>query len=464
MYTKDNLFQLVSKINLASEPILLAKQKQLDELIEANKHLPEQGSPEWEDLRRFNIGGSEMAAVVGESSFSNLKKLVASKAGLTKFRGCTATRWGKLMETATTLFAENVLDVCGRIQETSSLEGIIPDQRYSPDGLAVVKFLCRKKIGGRNIEQYEYLTVLFEFKAPLSSIPRGSIPKHYLPQVLSGLCSIPIADIAIFINNMYRKCPLHYLDDTPRYDRFFHSKDGPGRSCEPLALGIVIFYVAEENKNLFNAGKYTEPCDTGSESDSDSGNIPETSWHDDSSLDDHIRNILESGGELKDFGKSSSREFDELLVLFDKKMVLSHHYSPMLIQKNIDTLNFLNRPHAKQNLARDIAEYKMNIEKFSREHEQKGCVAFGYMPYKIIKSDIIAQNKIHGYVHQHAEKIRDVIKTIRYIMEADRDVEQIRSRFWEKFPHKNDWIDREIENSIGSDSGDRSYDDMIPTI
>ena len=134
--------QILQNINLCSQIHKTHKKNILDKLIVLNQDLAPQGSPEWLAIRVYNIGGSEMSTITGENCFSSIDKLVAQKIGFSHFSGNIATRWGKLFEFATQQITEIVFDIDDGIQETGSLEGAIPNQRYSPDGLAIIKMKC----------------------------------------------------------------------------------------------------------------------------------------------------------------------------------------------------------------------------------------------------------------------------------------------------------------------------------
>jgi hypothetical protein len=267
--------QILQNINLCSIIHKTYKLNILNKLLNQNKDLAPQGSPEWLADRIYNIGGSEMATITGDNCFSSIDQLVSQKVGFTHFSGNIATKWGKLFECVTKQLTEIIFDIDDGIKETGSLDGAVPNQRYSPDGLAVIKFKCEEVICDKNIETEEYCIVLFEFKSPLYSIPSGSIPKYYIPQVKTGLCSIPITDFALFISNMFRKCSFDELGASMDYDKDFHNRDckikpkvskstknpkNPKNNpttkkttkptnkidiTSPLAFGLILFYQTE---------------------------------------------------------------------------------------------------------------------------------------------------------------------------------------------------------------------------
>jgi hypothetical protein len=451
----------LKSVNLTSEVFLQNKRAQLAELIALNAHLPEQGTDEWLAVRRFSIGGSEMSTITGDGGFSNLKRLVAGKIGLSKFQGRLATRWGKMFENVTTLFMEDVLDIDGKIQETSSIEGAIPGQRYSPDGLAVIKMLCGKHIGGEYIERYEYLTILFEFKSPYSGIPNGKIAKYYVPQVMTGMCSIPIADLALFVNNMFRKCSLKNFDYTVNYDKYFHNKDeGKVVVEEPLAIGLIFIYFKDETRKKFLEKYSPDPeSDSDEESDSDGDMAPmdydAISGSTKTSDQEVIDGLLAQ--KVQDFGKSNYYAFDQIMKLFDEGLVDVHYCEPLVVQKNLDQVEFLQIQSTpkEQNLELELVEYKKQIQNFD------GLV--GYIPYKLFKSDIIIKNRDPNYLKPHKEKVMAVINQIKDIMaNTNDDLDEIHKKFRIHFPSRNDWIDREIDNHMEHVSREQSCQHMIP--
>ena len=215
---------------------LQSKIELLNNIITKSLDAPVQRSHAWYEIRESSIGGSEIACVLGMNPFKTMDSLLLDKLGVgQKFTGNIATRWGTLFEHVTALWVKTIMHFETDLIEIGSIEGSIKGQRYSPDGLAVV----------RNINgTYSY--ILFEFKSPLNSLPTKTIPKHYVPQVQTGLLTIPEADHAIFVNNSYRKCELKDLNFTTNYDFEFHSSDFKklkyGLKNTPIAIGLVLFF------------------------------------------------------------------------------------------------------------------------------------------------------------------------------------------------------------------------------
>lgn len=178
--------------------------------IDNYKNEPAQKSPEWYKLKMETIGGSEVATVLGLNPYKNVKGLIADKLNISTFSGNLKTRWGNLFEEVTRTWVRTLLDM-EEIYETGSIPGIIEGQRYSPDGLGIAELYDSN-------DQLTHFIILFEFKAPFSTIPNGKVPKHYMPQIQTGLMTIPMAHFAIFVNNSYRRCTLTDLNFNLTYD------------------------------------------------------------------------------------------------------------------------------------------------------------------------------------------------------------------------------------------------------
>ena len=77
---------------------------------------------------------------------------------------------------------------------------------------------------------------LLEFKCPLSRKPNDEIPKHYIPQLWSGLAVSNIASFGIFIDSVFRKCSIDVLGYNTNYDVSYHYRDFPRGMSKPEKL------------------------------------------------------------------------------------------------------------------------------------------------------------------------------------------------------------------------------------
>jgi hypothetical protein len=450
--------QILQNINLCSTIHKQHKTNILNKLINKNVDLAPQGSDEWLAVRKYTIGGSEMSIITGDNPYSKLDNLVAQKVGFSKFNGNIACRWGKIFEVVTQRLTERILNI-DHIYETGSLEGAVKNQRYSPDGLGVVKLQCESYFEDEKIETEEYCIVLFEYKSPYSSIPMGIIPKYYLPQVKTGLCSISIADFAIFINNLFRKCSMIDLNQSLDYDIDFHSRDKKFVPEIVLAFGVNIFYQTPDQITKFmEIYGSTESKFNNTSSDTD-----ETSLSDATDCDSHnifskinspiynnvnrqtpaiykyIENIIQCNMKLspiisgkkisvRDFGKSYYQDFNNLLELYDNGYISVHYCEPHICESYYDN-EFLatqnKKPSVLDKLETSIENYKKEIDIYPN--------ILGYMPWKLFKSDIIYEERDPTYLNKYADEITKTLNIVKDIKKSKTEFEKIK-KFKQYFP------------------------------
>lgn len=464
--------QILQNINLGSKVHKIHKTNILKNLIVCNQDLAPQGSPEWLAIRVYNIGGSEMSTITGDNRFSSIDKLVAQKIGFSHFSGNIATRWGNLFESVTQQLTEIIFDIDDGIYETGSLEGAIPNQRYSPDGLAIIKMKCGGNVDGNHMESIEYCIVLFEFKSPLYSIPSGYIPKHYVPQVKTGLCSIPITDFAIFISNMFRKCAFDKLDNSTDYDMDFHNRDAKRGfiATDPLAFGMILFYQTEEqqmkfyekychlitynpDENMFNYD--SENSDDDAENIFNAMNVSSSSaeapteflptYNENFALYKYINQSYTGHNKhIRDFGKSYFRDFNDVLQLFDDKLLSVKYCVPHILKKYDDNefLSAQGKHHGSDDYKQVINDYRHIINSGVIE---TGEPIVGYLPWKLFKSDIIYESRDPHYVLNHKSKIQNTIKIIEKINMATTHYDKL-NVFKNYFPESNILRDEGLDN------------------
>lgn len=392
------------------------KLKKLTNFIK-NNYTAKQGTVEWHNLRGLNIGGSEMAVITGENPYSKIQDLVANKVGFTTFNPILACSWGTIFETNTAMLVKILFNM-DKIYETGSLNGAVPYQRYSPDGLGVIKTIYELENEQLNSPiQYhtEYSIVLFEFKSPYSSIPTGNIPKHYIPQVKTGLCSIPIADYAIFINNVFRKCSISNLDSSPSYDTEFYSKDKL-KAVEVLAIGINVFYQNDSQKIKF--------YDLYSNKINKNLNIDDEQEIQKLSVDNLYNDIYHN--KIVDYGSANYYYFKEILDLYSNGLLSVSHFEPFIFENYYEN-EFINAQNLVYN---NTLKYDKYIEKVNKRIAS-GCV--GYIPWKLFMSDIIIQNRDDNYVELYKDKILEVINIIKDIMDSVDYNEKV-SKYINYFP------------------------------
>ena len=392
--------------------VILTTKEVLNEYLKLQKG-PKQKSDEWLSIRKKTIGGSEIATVLGLNSFSSVKQLIAEKVGLTKFNGNLATRWGNLFETVTRQYTEKILHMDHKIiDDISSIEGIIPRQRYSPDGLGIV-----------TIDGIDYI-ILFEFKAPLNTLPTNTIPCHYLPQVKTGLLNINICNYSIFVNNCYRKCSLNDFNFTEIYDKTFHKSDLKKRKYginkKPSACGIICFNQTIDNynniKNKINS--YSMIDDIKSDNDYNE-------------MDTEI--LIDSKDDPIDFGESDENILNRLFILREKNLVKAYYY-PMLLNDNT-----MNTDDFTKKYKNDI------IRSFDKLSKKNNKLIVGYLPWKLMISKVIKQDRDPNWLDVIKEPVENTLKIIDEILESDNIEETFNKKFKEETIFNDDLID-EIKN------------------
>jgi hypothetical protein len=234
-----------------------AKQARLEAFVAKHKDNPPQRSAGWLENKRWTVGGSEVAALMGKNPYSRAHDVVAAKAGIRVFRGAAACDWGTFFEA----IVEKVVEVdCGTAlvgtdisvpAPAGPLEGL---HANSPDGYGLIelyqaggewRLLRTDEETGRAAAGRPRKTVaaLFEFKCPHTRAPKGGIPAQYTPQIWSGLALAPVADQGLYVDAVFRKCPLAALGPQPGHDGAYHSKDAPRRQeAPPEAWGLAAIY------------------------------------------------------------------------------------------------------------------------------------------------------------------------------------------------------------------------------
>ena len=459
-------YSLYQNINFSSNVFRDLKQKLLIDFCNTWKHLPEQGSIEWSNARQMSvaIGGSDMGSVMGLNKYTKYKDWIASKVGLTKFNGNIYTRWGKLFEHISTRTTEMMLKMDSSIFETGSIpcyarKGI----KYSPDGLGIVKLKCSGAINDKVLNTEEYLYVLFEFKSPFSTIPDGHIPPHYVPQALTGMCSLPHIDVALFINNLYRKCGLSDFNYSPKYDDSFHKTDKSRnfKAVNPIAMGVIYFYQTPNQKTRFNEYHgYIDRNDidnndnnndnNDNNNDDDDNNNDDDNNDDDDDIGDAMdemdiapvyknQDLPEQIRYIKspiDFGCANYYVIASLLCLVEKKFISVYYDEPYIIPNELSQISFL----VAQSLTDDnknidqINEEIKNIQKINQSQMfMKASDKFiGFLPWKLLKSDIIPQIKDPQFLEDRKADIDKALDIIQKITD-NADITTRQQRYNELF-------------------------------
>lgn len=414
--------------------------KQFDKKINAlNDYIgtlakaPAQKTPEWYAIKQLTIGGSEISTILGINPFKSVKDLIADKAGIgMAFDGNVATRWGNLFEHVTKKYGEIVLQMKKPIMDAGSIQGVIQRQRYSPDGLGVVQLVCEDGT-------IEYFTVLFEFKAPLRSLPDGKIPKYYIPQIKTGLLNIPLVDTSIFINNCYRKCRLNDLVFNSTYDTVFHDGDAKkkknGLSNKiPFACGVICFYQTMEDYDKLN--EYL-----GYDCDDDDAcvEIPEIDDlmnYNDKYPKDYFKDcdteiLIGTKDHPMDLGAANPEIMDRVLELHDNKRLYAIYYPIIINNEAVNQSEFIQTHNFEREVTQQnpVKLAKLYIERFKSRCEENDWCTVGYLPWKLMLSDIIIEDRDDDW-HQTIEpRVKETLSIIDEILQSEDPSEAYQNKF-----------------------------------
>ncbi len=465
---------------------LRTKTLQLEDFIEKNNHLSIQGSKDWLNERRFSIGGSEIATIIGKNKYSSIENLVAQKISISSFEGNTATRWGNLFENMTELIFKSLFLKNNKIYTTGSIpHKNIKYHKYSPDGLCVIKIADKYKI------------ILLEFKAPLCSVPENVIPAHYLPQIKAGLSTLELTEQGIFMNNMFRKCTLNDLNFTNRYDTSFHNDGKKNIEIkDALANGIIMFYISstnihtylsllleendasidadennyeDEDENNFSSHmandkfKYIDfmasDCETCDEDDNFDKKINEPELSLLNKLYKNVALFMENNMDYKkydiiDLGGSSPDDMEEWLKLYKNDVFLETKYikpnfniNAILNDKNLyisPELSYIKDKSYLDNICHKY-NFKKTIDKYKQNFIKNGLIPVAVLPWKLIKSDIILVNKEEEYLDKYAEIIENTINIIKNITISASNKDELALEFDKTYPKNK--ITAEYRNS-----------------
>jgi len=239
-----------------------SKQEILTEFLYKYKDLPKQGSAEWLNQRKFTVGGSQIATIMGINKYENLRSFVKTKMPFYKFKKEAPLWFGNLMEPCIEQFVEIEYDT--KTYETGSLPCDFNKYlSYSPDGICIISkdklknILKQHNLKLQEIPEGKENIVLLEFKSPfMRKIKHGEIPEYYLPQPLLGMEIINISELSIFIECVFRFCSYSDLFNN-KYSYYHYDKERYENEAI-MYSAISIFYDAEESlenneiKNIIN--------------------------------------------------------------------------------------------------------------------------------------------------------------------------------------------------------------------
>jgi hypothetical protein len=383
----------------------------LRDYIKRYDHLPEQGTDEWLNDRKYTIGGSEIATIMSQNCYSSASELVARKLGLRKFRGNLYTKWGSLFEGC----SESIITVyAGKIYSMGSIPHETLPHKYSPDGLCVLE-----------IDGQKYI-VLLEFKAPFKKIPNNSVPTNYIPQVKSGMCTINISEMCLFVNNMFRRCSLSQLN-SEGYNNLLHGDKEHYEDC--AFRGVIAFSIdiadikqiaLELQSDLIDEDAIVVESSKKGEKGGE-----QVQQQGEGEGEEYEMSILEEiafGDKVIDLGEKHLIE--EWLNLLDKYPIKKHFWRPT--PENTEII-FTNNAGFSDQLKKKVPRinYEDTIKRFRKHCGSIGRKFIAVLPWKLIKSDMIFVEKENSYLDGLEDKMEMIVGAIKQIDKLESDEEKL---------------------------------------
>ena len=230
--------------------------------IELSSTGPIQGTEEWLNIRgigidrkRGRIGGSEIAALMGDNPYKNAKALMEVKLGRRKDKMADRLHcwFGLLFEEVAVKIFEQRYKTSIMCKNISLIDSKLPCSIFSPDGLCAIP-LCPttgkvlidfSTIRSMTDNEVRYVPILIEIKCPLSRdlTRNANVPAYYVPQLQKGMYCIDEVHASIFIDNCFRICSYEDLHVPHAYNTALHRLDKAiADDREEINYGCMIFY------------------------------------------------------------------------------------------------------------------------------------------------------------------------------------------------------------------------------
>lgn len=215
--------------------------KILEEFVAANNTM-KQRDASWYESMGQTVGGSELAAITGKNSYSNIYDVIGNKIEIREGRNAFETNfpclWGTLFEDVAAEYIKFHMgfEPIGTDITIISRAGF----RYSPDGYIICGIKKNGKICGPKEDPAlidHYAPVMIEIKCPISRELKQAVPPMYLPQIWAGLEFSPPGTVGLFVDCKFRKCSIAQLNSSLLYDNLLHPKPSDGFSC--VAWGMI---------------------------------------------------------------------------------------------------------------------------------------------------------------------------------------------------------------------------------
>ncbi len=389
----------------------------LEEFINKYKDLPKQGSQEWLNQRKFTVGGSQIATLMGINKYENMRSFARSKSNFYSFKKEAPLWFGNLMEPCIEQYVE--IEFGSKPIETGSLPcSFNKHLSYSPDGICVVKrqnlySLSSKEeiedavVYSENIADNKDIIVLFEFKSPfMRKIIKGDIPKYYRPQPLLGMEIIDIAEISVFIECVFRFCSYKDLYNN-KYSYYHYDKERLNGSA--IMYSAMSLYYDEDELDF--------------ESKEEVDNII-------MSLDNYRETTYGKGYVDEDISSISDRKLINKIMenVVDKKNIkVIYHNMYSNRKKDYEDFN-----HFKFNSYNNVLKFNSEKETIKKNIKDNGSKYIGCICYKLLDVNqipIMKESILNEALTTKIKKTFELIEKMNNIEEEEEVAKFIKKNF-----------------------------------
>lgn len=369
---------------------LAQKQAQLTQYVDliASNGIS-QHSQIWHDEKQFTIGGSSIASIQGLNPYCDKYQLIRERTGIAPNRNFSniSCQWGNLFEELIKIYFEKIYS-CTVLGEDLYIPGQNDEDRppivaYSPDGLAIIS---------RNNSP---MIVLCEFKCPQSRIPAAGPPKYYVPQVKMGMDLIPMTEIGILVEAVYRRCTWEDLGRSSKYDLTLVPK--ALKNPSPIAYGIIGLYYAGADVDPFACG---------------------ISWP--MLVCKYMEKYGANGDESNDYLTNDLGDSD--VELF--KMLMDAYSAGVLVP-------WYGPTHIVEQTPEDTVVCNDDLAAFMEFCRVGKYGNFGMIPWKLFQCNSHWIEKTPDYLAPWMDEIRSSIKCIRECNQPNADVNGIYQQYME---------------------------------
>jgi hypothetical protein len=239
--------------------------------------------------------------------------------------------------------------------------------------------------------------------------------------------AIEMCDIGLFVNNMFRRCPLSEVSlanqTTRKYDAIYHNdaaahKRAPlrrlnARHSGALAAGIILFVIAPEMIARLEEYRTQLSNHSAATSLSEIKLVPQGRTDDlfeQINLFSHARDhaLLSERKELIDFGACAADQFNRALALFDAKILHADYVRMNIFSETAAVIPLANIRETVDH----TVDLQSHLDAAISAHMQTGALCVGYLPYKLLGSDVLPVSRDANWRATVEPKVRETIKML----------------------------------------------------